>query len=148
MSKATWKLSVGEQIDLRESVLLKTYKSLRGIMAKKPETRLQQRIQKKLKAEVGGKWFKVHGSAFQEAGQPDLIGCVDGRFFGFEVKIPGKGKVSAIQAETLKEWRREGGIACVVESPEEAVTLVKAVTSSPDLRLRGNRLHRWLRSFI
>ena len=117
-------------------------------MAKKPESRLQQRIKKKLIAEVGGKWIKIHGSSFQEAGQPDLIGCVEGWFFGFEVKVPKRGKPSELQLETLREWRRAGGICCIVENPEEAVAVVKAVISSPETRRRGNRLARWLRSFV
>lgn len=117
-------------------------------MAKKPESRLQQRIKKRLIAEVGGKWIKIHGSSFQEAGQPDLIGCVDGQFYGFEVKVPERGKPSKLQLETLREWRREGGICCIVENPEEAVAVVKAVISSPETRRRGNRLARWLRGFV
>ena len=113
-------------------------------MSKKAETRLQQRIRKLLIKEVGGKWFKVHGSMFQESGQPDIIGCVDGQFYGFEVKVPLKGKPSEIQLETLAEWRDQGAIACIVESPSQAVSLVKAAQASPEKRYRGNRRYRWI----
>ncbi len=113
-------------------------------MSKKAETRIQQRIRKALLKEVGGKWFKVHGSAFQESGQPDIIGCVDGQFYGFEVKVPLKGKPSELQLETLAEWREQGAIACIVESPSQAVALVKAAQATPEKRRRGNRLYRWI----
>lgn len=113
-------------------------------MSKKAESRLQQRIRKALLKEVGGKWFKVHGSAFQESGQPDIIGCVDGLFFGFEVKVPLTGKPSALQCETLHEWREQGAVACIVESPSQAVSLVKAATAPSAKRRRGNRQYRWI----
>jgi hypothetical protein len=94
--------------------------------------------------ECGGKWFKVHGSAFQESGQPDIIGCVDGLFFGFEVKVPLTGKPSELQLETLHEWREQAAVACIVESPAQAVSLVKAATASPEKRRRGDTQYRWI----
>lgn len=113
-------------------------------MSKKAESRLQQRIRKALIKEVGGKWWKVHGSAFQEAGQPDLDGVVDGISFKFEVKVPIKGEPSELQLETLAEWRDQGAIACIVETPDQAITLVKAATATSANRYRGDRLYRWI----
>lgn len=112
-------------------------------MAKKAESRLHQRIIKALKKH-GGKWFKVHGSAFQESGQPDIIGCCYGLFFGFEVKIPLTGKPSELQLETLHEWREEGAIACIVETPSQAVALVEAAKKASKKGYRGDRLYRWI----
>lgn len=113
-------------------------------MSKKAESRLQQRIRKALLKEVGGKWFKVHGSAFQESGQPDIIGSVDGLFFGFEVKVPLEGKPSELQLQTLHEWREQGAIACIVETASQAVALVKAAQETSTSRRRGDRLYRWI----
>ena len=98
-------------------------------MGKQPESRLQQRIQKTLKKEVGGWWFKVHGGPFTKAGIPDLIGCVHGRFFAFEVKLPKKSsKPSQVQIETISDIVFKGrGIAAIVRSPQEAVTIVNSV---------------------
>src|SRR3546814_10174529 len=76
--------------------------------------------------------------------QPDIIGCVDGQFYGFEVKVPLKGKPSELQLETLAEWREQGAIACIVESPAQAVSLVKAAQATPEKRRRGNKLYRWI----
>lgn len=113
-------------------------------MAKKAETRRQQRIKKKLKAECGGKWWKVHGSAFQESGQPDIDGVCGGISFKFEVKEPFEGEPSEIQLQTLAEWRDEGAIACIVETPEQAISLVKAAQEASANRYRGDRLYRWI----
>lgn len=113
-------------------------------MTKKAESRLQQRIKKALIKECGGKWWKVHGSAFQESGQPDLDGVVDGISFKFEVKIPFTGKPSQLQLETLAEWREVGSIACIVETPQQAVSLVKAAQASSKERGRGDKLYRWI----
>src|SRR4051812_43230583 len=103
-------------------------------MAKKTESRLQQRIRKALLKECGGKWWKVHGSAFQESGQPDLDGVCETFSFKFEVKVPLTGKPSELQLQTLAEWREAGAIACIVESAAQAVSLVKAATASPEKR--------------
>lgn len=113
-------------------------------VTKKAETRLQQRIRKELIKAVGGKWIKIHGSSFQEAGQPDIIGCVEGQMYGFEVKLPFVGRPSALQLETLDEWRQEGAIACIVETPAQAIALVKAAQASPNKRRRGRKLYKWI----
>ena len=116
-------------------------------MAKQPESRLQQSIQKSLRAEVGGWWFKVWGGPFMPAGIPDLIGCVDGFFFAFEVKLPKKSsKPSAIQLETIKDIViKGGGVATIVRSEEEAVAIVIETLARAASRLRlrhQTRRHR------
>ena len=99
-------------------------------MAKKLESKLQRDIRRALEREVGGFWFKVHGGPFQQAGIPDLLGCVQGLYIGMEVKRPDdKRGASDIQRVIIGQIKREGGYACVVKSPEEAV----------------RRLKRWLR---
>lgn len=113
-------------------------------MAKKAESRRQQNIKKALKKQCGGKWWKVHGSAFQEAGQPDIDGVCGGISFKFEVKEPLEGKPSDIQLQTLAEWREQGAIACIVETPEQAVSLVIAAQAASANRYRGDRLYRWI----
>lgn len=93
-------------------------------MTQKPETRLVRRIVKALKKEVGGWWAKIYVGPFQQAGIPDLLGCVDGLFFALEVKMPGE-EPSDIQVKTMRDIRNEGGaIARTVTSPEQAVRVV------------------------
>lgn len=93
---------------------------------KKPETSLQQKIVRALDKEVGGHWMKIHGSQFQTKGIPDLLGCVAGLFFALEVKCDSsKYGASDYQLYNIKQIHDSGGMAAVVESPEEAVELVK-----------------------
>ena len=113
-------------------------------MAKKAESKLQLKIKKDLKRECGGKWYKVHGSGFQEAGQPDLDGVCETLSFKFEVKCPLDGKPSELQLQTLQEWRDEGSVACIVESSAQAIALVKAATATPEKRRKGRKLYRWI----
>lgn len=83
------------------------------------------RIRRALEREFGGWWFKVWGGPFQQAGIPDIIGCVNGMFFALEVKMP-KGRVSEIQTHTIEAINiKGGGCAVVVRSPEEALRSVK-----------------------
>ena len=92
---------------------------------KKPETTLQRKIVEELSRKVGGHWMKIHGSQFQTKGIPDLLGCVSGLFFALEVKCDSsKYGASDYQLYNIKQIHESGGMAAVVESPEEAVALV------------------------
>ena len=92
-------------------------------MAQQPESRLQTRIIRDLKNEVGGFWVKIWAGPFQKAGLPDILGCVDGYFFAFEVKTK-TGKATELQLHTLQLITNAGGCARVVRSPEEAINHV------------------------
>lgn len=61
--------------------------------------------------------IKTHGSMYS-AGQPDLLGCYQGRTLALEVKRPG-GKPTKLQMTMLKKWEAAGAIADVVHSVEE-----------------------------
>lgn len=116
-------------------------------MAKKPETHLQQRIQRALKAEFGGFWFKVHGGPFQPAGIPDLLGCVDGLYVAIEVKIPGE-EPSSIQEITIEDIRNAGGISFVTDSVEHAVATLARFASVSKAGRRVRSLSWWLLSVL
>ena len=62
--------------------------------------------------------WKEHGGMYGTAGIPDIIACVDGRFFGFEVKTV-DGKPTKLQEATIRNIRASGGTAAVVRSVEE-----------------------------
>lgn len=96
-------------------------------MAPKPESRIVQQVVNALHREVGGYWIKIHGSPFQTRGIPDIIGCCEGKFFGLEIKQPGK-------EHTLTDYQKYNigmiedkgkGVAAMITTAEEAVTLVK-----------------------
>jgi hypothetical protein len=114
-------------------------------MAKKKESKRQQKIKADLKKTVGGKWYKVHGGPFQEAGIPDLDGVVEGLSFKFEVKEPIEGAPSELQLETLEEYRKVGAIACIVEISSQAIALVEAAKASPGIRRKSHRkIYKWI----
>ncbi|MEY8390485.1 VRR-NUC domain-containing protein [Lachnospiraceae bacterium 45-W7] len=62
--------------------------------------------------------WKTHGGMYGTAGIPDIIACVQGRFYAFEVKQPG-GRLSRLQDVTLKKIEAAGGVAVMVTSVDE-----------------------------
>jgi hypothetical protein len=106
-------------------------------MPRKPESLLTARILKRLREDLGGFWVKISGSHWQTTGLPDIIGCWEGLFFGFEVKMP-KGKLTARQTLTLSSIATLGkGVSGVIYGPDEAVELVKR-SRYKQLRLYGS----------
>lgn len=104
-----------------------------------PESRLQRRIRKHLmKVFPGSWWYKVHGNEFTPSGIPDLVGCVEGRFFGLEVKRP-EGGPSRIQLVTHERMRASGACVQIVMTCAEAERAVRCalVPQLGDPRLPG-----------
>lgn len=86
------------------------------------ETQIVKSIKHALEKEYGGVWYKIHGGPYQEAGIPDIIGVVSGRFFAFEVKRPERRhNVSKQQVYQLDRIVEARGFATVVTSAEEAL---------------------------
>lgn len=103
-------------------------------MSRKPETRRQQKVQEALKLAFPGCWlFKVHGDEFMRSGLPDIVGCVQGLFFGLEIKNPGE-EPSELQRHELTQIKKAGGISAVVFEPEDAVELVRAAVARAKAR--------------
>ena len=67
--------------------------------------------------------WKTHGGPYGTAGIPDIIACVDGRFFGFEVKTE-DGKPTKLQEATIRKILAAGGTALVVRSVNEVRTAI------------------------
>lgn len=70
-------------------------------------------------------FWKEHGGMYGTAGIPDIIACINGRFYGFEVKIE-DGRPTKLQESTIRKIKNAGGIALVVRSVDE----VKAVIAN------------------
>ena len=87
-------------------------------MRKGPERRITDCILAYLRSRPSTWRFKVGAGPWQIAGLPDIIGCTDGRFFAFEVKVPGK-HATPLHAATLAAIKRAGGIAETVTSLEQ-----------------------------
>lgn len=83
------------------------------------EAKIQKESLAYLRKEVGGFWWKDAAGPYQQKGIPDIVGCHEGRFFGFEVKRPLVGELSAIQRHTLAAINAAGGTAYVVTSVDD-----------------------------
>jgi hypothetical protein len=69
--------------------------------------------------------FKTERGGFYRvglAGSPDIIGCVDGKFIGLEVKTE-KGKLSEHQEQFADALRAQGGLYFTVRSIDDVVEL-------------------------
>jgi len=82
------------------------------------ENDIVRAILKYLKTVPGCFAWKEHGGMYGTAGIPDIIACIKGRFYAFEVKTP-VGKTTALQDATIRKIRKCGGQAFVVRSVDE-----------------------------
>ena len=73
-------------------------------------------------------FFKEHGGMYGTAGIPDIIACIDGHFFGFEVKKD-VGRPTKLQEAVIKKMLAAGGTAVVVRSADEVKVVVEGVMS-------------------
>lgn len=78
------------------------------------EKKIQGDILKHLKTSTAGFWWKDAAGPYQQQGIPDIIGCLDGHFFAFEVKRPLLGELSPMQAGALAKINEAHGSAYVV----------------------------------
>ena len=67
--------------------------------------------------------WKEHGGMYGTAGIPDIIACIGGRFYGFEVKTD-SGKPTKLQEATIRKILAAGGTALVVRSVDEVRAVV------------------------
>lgn len=94
------------------------------------ESVLVKKIMDKIRGEYGSRVFlwKEHGGQYGTAGIPDIVGVLDGKFFGLEVKSPDTGyRPSQLQLLTHKKIRIAQGTVAVVRSVEEALEVLKGI---------------------
>lgn len=92
------------------------------------EKTYEQKIKKYLTS-IGAYHVKYLGCAFTQAGVPDILACVNGRFVAIEVKAE-RGRPSALQLHNLKEINNAGGLA-LLAYPDDFEDL-KALLNSPN----------------
>lgn len=100
-----------------------------------PEARLSRKIIRALRQETGSKgwWVKIHGSAAQASGLPDIIGCYRGVFVGLEVKMPGReDTLSLKQSVNLQRIEHSGGVPRLVTTPEAALEVILEIRKRLD----------------
>ena len=71
------------------------------------EKLFENKIKAYLKS-IGAYFIKTHGDRFSKVGTPDIIACINGHFFGIEVKAE-NGKPSDLQLYHLEQIRKAGG---------------------------------------
>ena len=81
-------------------------------MAKTPEAKVKDKIKAILK-EHGVYYAMPIGTGYGNAGVPDFLCCVNGRFVAIEAKANG-GKTTALQDKNLRDIETAGGITCVL----------------------------------
>ena len=81
-------------------------------MAATPEKLVKNKI--KVILQDGGVYYAMPiGSGYGNAGVPDFLACVNGRFLAVEAKA-GKGKNTALQDAHLEKIKTAGGVSMVV----------------------------------
>ena len=70
--------------------------------------------------------WKQSGGMYGTAGLPDVIACIRGMFYGFEVKNT-NGRLSKLQEVTLRRISEAGGRAFVVKSLDEVKAALEVV---------------------
>ncbi len=91
------------------------------------ESKITKAVMASLKERPGVWMFKVAGGPMQQRGVPDIICCVNGSFVALEVKRPGLGRLTGLQALTIERIRESGGVAEVVTSVEEAAAVLEVI---------------------
>ena len=85
------------------------------------ESFYQAKIIRWLKGAYPGAFvWKAAAGPYSRGGIPDICAIIDGRFFGFEVKRPGIGKLTKLQEQTIRQINAAGGFAAVVSTPADA----------------------------
>jgi hypothetical protein len=74
------------------------------------ETKLSEGCQRRVVEVWSGAVLKIHGSAMQRRGEPDLLICVQGRLIAVELKQPGE-VPTRLQMKRLRDWQKAGAIA-------------------------------------
>ena len=69
--------------------------------------------------------WKAQAGGYATSGMPDLVACIEGRFFAFEIKRPYFGKLSLMQERRIEAIRKAGGKAYVVSFPHEVVAILR-----------------------
>ena len=68
--------------------------------------------------------WKTHGGMYGVAGIPDIIACIAGQFFAFEVKTP-TSRLTKLQESTLQKINAAKGNAFKVTSVDEVKEIIK-----------------------
>jgi Holliday junction resolvase len=91
---------------------------------KTPESYEKDEIKKYL-VSIGAWYFCPYMAGFGKAGVPDICACIQGKFWGIEVKREGK-EPTAIQRQRMEEIEQAGGYS-TAGTAEMVIREIKAV---------------------
>lgn len=94
------------------------------------ESKLQKKIIERVKR---AGYYVVKTVLSNRSGVPDLLFCAKGRFYGIEIKEPGK-LPSELQKYNIEQIRRAGGYADVVYSVEQIDELISYIEREDEKR--------------
>lgn len=96
-----------------------------------PETKFKDAGRKFLNETFGQRiwYFKVLGSEGQKSGVPDIVGCLDGKFFGVELKVK-PNKPSDKQLYEIEKITAAGGAAAVIWNMDELKEFMRCLARS------------------
>lgn len=95
-------------MNIRES-FMSLEKGLKMASEKSFENKIKKYLDKQ------GAWYvKFFANAYTKKGVPDILACVDGMFYGIEVKAEG-GKPSEIQKYNIQKINESGGVAIILK---------------------------------
>ena len=81
-------------------------------MAQTPEKKVKDKVVAILKRE-GAYYFFPGTHGYGRSGIPDIVGCIDGKFFAIECKA-GTNKPTLLQVREIESIRSAGGAAAAV----------------------------------
>lgn len=81
-----------------------------------PESKVKERV-KRLLDKFGAYYFMPATAGYGRSGVPDIVGCLNGRFFAVECKA-GNGKVTALQQREIERIRAVYGKAFLVRDDD------------------------------
>ena len=101
-------------------------------MAMTPEAKVKKVVVKHLKT-LGAYYFYPVTGGFGGSGVPDIVACYDGKFFGIECKA-GKNKPTPLQERNLRDIRKAGGVAVVIneDNMNRVELILKDLPYDPD----------------
>lgn len=99
-------------------------------MVKMAEKEIVSSILRYLKSVPNCFAWKEHGGMYGTAGIPDIIACIGGRFFAFEVKTK-LGKLTKLQEITLRRIQEAKGQAYKVTSLSEVKSILEHLEDEP-----------------
>ena len=90
------------------------------------ESKLQTKLIDVLKKTFGEYiWFSKISDRYNR-GIPDIVGCINGKFFGLELKAT-KGKPTLLQMYAMDKINKAGGKACIVRTVAEGLETIKSI---------------------